>query len=62
MSHDAWFCRDCTLVRDLDCHGRCVVCGSDSVVPASVVQSPPGTVIPRLRIPANQDKSSWHGA
>lgn len=35
MKYDAWFCSDCGQVRDLDCHARCVVCGSGSLIPSS---------------------------
>jgi len=35
MTHDAWFCLDCSSVRELDIHARCSCCGSDSVTPAA---------------------------
>jgi hypothetical protein len=47
MSHDTWFCWECTVVRDLDCHGRCVSCGSDSLTPASLTQYKPGSPMPK---------------
>lgn len=37
-AHDAWYCRECSEIRQLDCHGRCEVCGSDSVIPAALVE------------------------
>jgi DNA-binding NtrC family response regulator len=37
MTHYAWFCSDCGLVRDLDSHARCAFCGSGSVTSASRV-------------------------
>jgi rRNA maturation endonuclease Nob1 len=31
MKIDAWFCIDCKAVVELNRHGYCSVCGSDSV-------------------------------
>ena len=34
MTAEQWFCCNCENVRDIDVHGRCVCCGSESICPA----------------------------
>lgn len=31
MTHESRFCCDCQTVREMDSHGKCVCCGSESM-------------------------------
>lgn len=46
MNKEWWWCADCEDVRDLDRHGRCATCGSDSVCVASRLHNPKKLVLP----------------
>lgn len=41
-------CANCDKTRDLDVHGRCVNCGSDSVVRRPAYEVPPQSVSDRV--------------
>lgn len=51
-----WHCLDCLVNRHLDKHGRCDVCGSESVIDLSLSAFNPNNSTPMPRTTFARDK------